>query len=244
MGRSIDLDGFTGYLSEPAGVPRGALIVIHEIWGLVDHITDVADRFAAEGYLVLAPDLFSSVGVDAHIGEELQRVMFSTDPEERSAAQPRLREKMAPLQAPEYSVFAVDALKKCVDYLVGQPHVNGRLGVIGFCFGGSYAFALAAADPRVRAAVPFYGSPPERDELGAISAAVLAVYGAKDERLMASLPDLTAAMADAGVDFTTKVYDGAGHAFFNDASPFTYNAPAAADAWTRALEFLERSLGD
>jgi carboxymethylenebutenolidase len=243
MGQTIDFDGFAGYLSEPGGSPRGALIVIHEIWGLVDHIKDVTDRFAAEGFLALAPDLLSSVGIDAHIGEELQAILRHPDPAQRSAGQPRLREKMAPLQAPEFAVFAVDALVKSVDYLAGQPGIDGRIAVVGFCFGGTYAFALAAADPRVRAAVPFYGSPPALDQVGAITAPVLALYGSTDERLMGSLPDVTQAMTDAGVDFTTKVYDGAGHAFFNDTNPITYNAEAASDAWKRVLAFLEQSLG-
>jgi carboxymethylenebutenolidase len=248
----IDLDGFSGYLSEPASAepasgeparaPRGALIVIHEIWGLVDHIKQVADRFAAKGYLVLAPDLLSEVGIDAHLGAELQAIMQNPDPEKRNAGQPLLREKMAPLQAPEFAAFAVGALTKSVDYLARQPGVDGRIAVTGFCFGGTYAFALAAADPRVRAAVPFYGTPPALDQVGAIKAPVLALYGATDERLMNSLPEVTTAMADAGVDFTAKVYEGAGHAFFNDTNPYSYNAEAASDAWGRVLDFLERSL--
>jgi carboxymethylenebutenolidase len=240
----IDLDGFLGYLSEPHGAPGGALIVIHEIWGLVDHIKDVADRFAAEGYLVLAPDLLSEVGIDAHIGAELQSIMQNPDPEKRNAGQPLLREKMAPLQAPGYAEFAADALKKCVDYFAGQPGIDGRMAVTGFCFGGTYAFALAAADSRVRAVVPFYGSPPALDQVGAITAPVLAFYGANDERLMRSLPDVTTAMTDAGVDFTTKVYDAAGHAFFNDTNPYSYNAEVASDAWSRAVTFLKQSLAD
>jgi carboxymethylenebutenolidase len=243
----IDLDGLSGYLSEPASsepsrAPRGALIVIHEIWGLVEHIKQVADRFAAEGYLVLAPDLLSEVGIDAHVGAELQAIMQNPDPEKRNAGQPLLREKMAPLQAPEYAAFAVDALKRSVDYLARQPGIGGRIAVTGFCFGGTYAFALAAADSRVRAVVPFYGSPPALDEVGAIKAPVLALYGANDDRLMGSLPEVTTAMTDAGVDFTTKVYEGAGHAFFNDTNPFSYNAEVAADAWSTVLDFLERSL--
>lgn len=242
----IDLDdgAFTAYLSEPAGPPRGALILIHEIWGLVDHITDVADRFAAEGYLVLAPDLLSKIGIDARLGDELQSIMRDPDPERRSAGQPLLREKMAPMQSPEYAAFAVDALKKSVDYLAGQAGVDGRIAVAGFCFGGTYSFALAASDTRVRAVVPFYGAPPALEQVGAITAPVFALYGDEDKRLMDSLPAVTTAMTDAGVDFTTKVYDGVGHAFFNDTNPFAYNAEAASDAWTRVLGFLELSLGD
>lgn len=244
MGQRIELDAghFSAYLAAPTGPLRGALIVIHEIWGLVDHITAVADRFAAEGYLVLAPDLLSEVGIEARIGLELQGIMFHADPETRSNGQTRLREKMAPLQSPEYAEFAVDALKKCVDYLAAQPGVDGRIAVTGFCFGGSYSFALATADSRVRAAAPFYGQPPALDAVAAISAPVHAFYGRTDERLMDSLPEVTAAMTDAGVDFTAQVYEGAGHAFFNDTNPFTYNAEAASDAWTRVLAFLDRSL--
>jgi carboxymethylenebutenolidase len=230
------------YRAEPVGELRSALIVIHEIWGLVDHIKNVADRYAAEGYLVVAPDILSHGGITPEVGIELGTLMFRGTDEERAAAQPLMREKMAPVNQPEYAAWAVAALKKVVDYLEAQPGVDGRIGVLGFCFGGSYSFALAAADRRIRSAIPFYGSPPETAELAHLDAPVLALYGENDERLIATLPDVTKRMHDAGVQFVSHVYEGAGHAFFNDTNPVTYRPDVAADAWTRSLEFLRGSL--
>lgn len=246
MGFMVDIDVASGsipaYRSEPSGQPKAALVVIHEIWGLVDHIKDVADRCAAEGYLVIAPDLLSGVGVVPELGQELQRLAFSSDEAERTEAQPLLREKLAPARSPEYAEWAVPALKGVVDRLEAQPGIDGRIGVVGFCFGGSYSFALAAADPRVHAAVPFYGQPPQSSAIADIACPILAFYGDRDERLMRSLPEVTAAMADAAVAFTPHVYAGARHAFFNDTNPATYDADAAADSWRRTLAFLSDSL--
>jgi carboxymethylenebutenolidase len=234
-------DQLRAYRAEPVVELRGALVLIHEIWGLVDHIKDVADRYAAEGYLVIAPDILSRGGVTPEVGLELLRLMAGTE-EERTKAQPLMREKMAPVNAPEYAEWAVGALKSVVDYLVAQPGVDGRIGVLGFCFGGSYSFALAAADRRIRGAVPFYGFPPETAELAHLDCPVLALYGENDERLMQSLPDVTKRMHDAGVQFISHVYAGAGHAFFNDTNKTTYRPDVAADAWKRSLEFLRGSL--
>lgn len=239
-----DLDGgpLSVYRTEAVGELRGALIVIHEIWGLVDHIKNVADRYAAEGYLVIAPDILSHGGVTPKVGAELNQLMFKGTDEERAKAQPLMREKMTPVNQPEYGAWAVASLKKVVDYLEAQPGVDGRIGVLGFCFGGTYSFALAAADPRIRGAVPFYGSPPETADLAHLDCPVLALYGADDERLITGLPDVTERMKEAGVQFVSHVYEGAGHAFFNDTNPIMYRKDVAADAWMRSLEFLRGTL--
>ncbi|WP_349898332.1 dienelactone hydrolase family protein [Parafrigoribacterium soli] len=246
MGTSIEIDTADGslpaYRSEPSGAPRGGIVLIHEIWGLVEHIRGVADRLAEAGYLVIAPDLLSGVGVVPEVGQQLQELTFSSDEARRTEAQPLMREKLAPARSPEYGRWAVEALGSVVDLVAAEPGVDGRIAVIGFCFGGSYSFALAAADPRVRAAVPFYGQPPETSELGSISCPVLAFYGDQDERLMEALPRVTQEMADAGVDFTPRVYEGARHAFFNESNSATYDADAAADAWQRTLTFLDERL--
>lgn len=231
------------YLSEPSGALRGALVLIHEIWGLADHITDVADRYAAEGYLVAAPDLLSHVGVSPEAGEELHRLVMSTDEKERVAAQPAMRDRLAPARTPEFGAWAVGALRSVVDDLAARPSVGDRIGVTGFCFGGTYTFALAAADQRIRAAVPFYGAPPDLGAMSGIGCPVLAFYGDQDERLMATLPEVRTAMAAAEVDFTAQVYAGARHAFFNDSNDSTYDADAAGDAWRRTLAFLAAHLG-
>ncbi|MFB0837715.1 dienelactone hydrolase family protein [Arthrobacter sp. E44] len=229
------------YVSEPAGTPKGGLVVVHEVWGLVGHTRDVADRFAAEGYLAVAPDLLSGAGGVPDLSGELQEAAF--DPQQRSNAQPRLRKHMAPIRSPEYAKHAVAALHVCFDHLEGVAGLTGRVAATGFCLGGTYTFSLAVAEPRLRAAVPFYGHAEFKDaELRAINCPVLAFYGQQDAALMEELPGLKVRMRAAGVDFEAVVYPGAGHAFFKDTNKYTYNAEAAADSWTRTLAFLERSL--
>ena len=229
------------YRAEPVGELCGALVLIHEIWGLVDHIKNLADRYAAQGYLVIAPDILSRGGLTPEVGIELGKLMFGSD-EDRAKAQPLMREKMAPVNEPEYAAWAVGALVSVVDYLQAQPEIDGRIGVLGFCFGGSYSFALAAADRRIRGAVPFYGAPPKTADLAHLDCPVLALYGEDDERLIVSLPEVTQRMHDAAVQFVSHVYAAAGHAFFNDTNPVTYRPEVAADAWTRSLEFLRGTL--
>lgn len=229
------------YVSEPAGTPKGGLVVVHEVWGLVRHTKDVADRFAAEGYVAVAPDLLSGAGGVPDLSGELQEAAF--DPQQRSNAQPRLRKHMAPMRSPEYAKHAVAALRVCFDHLEGVPGLAGRVAAMGFCLGGTYTFSLAVAEPRLRAAVPFYGHAEFKDaELRAINCPVLAFYGEQDSALMEELPGLKHRMRAAGVDFEAVVYPGTGHAFFNDTNRYTYNAEAAEDSWRRTLAFLERSL--
>jgi carboxymethylenebutenolidase len=229
------------YVSEPAGTPKGGLVVVHEVWGLVRHTKDVADRFAAEGYVAVAPDLLSGAGGVPDLSGELQEAAF--DPQQRSNAQPRLRKHMAPMRSPEYAKHAVAALRVCFDHLEGVPGLAGRVAATGFCLGGTYTFSLAVAEPRLRAAVPFYGHAEFKDaELRAINCPVLAFYGEQDSALMEELPGLKHRMAAAGLDFEAVVYPGTGHAFFNDTNRYTYNAEAAEDSWRRTLAFLERSL--
>lgn len=235
-------DTFETYVARPEGPVRGAVIVIHEIWGLAAHITDIADRFAAEGYLAVAPDLLSHAGIHPALGEELLQIMVSEDEKVRTEGQPRLREAFSAIHAPEFGAWAVARLIEVVDHLEQQPGVDGRIVVTGFCFGGSYSFALAAADPRVRAAVPFYGAPPALDQLGSIRVPVHAFYGEQDERLMQTLPEVRKAMLEADVDFQDKVYPDAGHAFFNDTNSRAYREQAAQDAWAIPLSVFEKAL--
>lgn len=243
MGAMLDLDGVIVYRAEPTIPPRGALVLIHEIWGLVPHIRDVADRWAAEGYLVLAPDLLSDAGITPEVGAELAVLRDEPDEEKRLRGQALLREKFALMNAPAFAAEAVTQLRLVVDALAAEPGIEGRIAVTGFCFGGTYSFALAAADPRVRAAVPFYGVSPDAASIARIACPVLALYGEDDPRIVAALPQTRAEMADAGVDFTDTVYPGARHAFFNDTNAVAYDAGAARDAWARALAFLARHLG-
>ncbi|KAA9111678.1 dienelactone hydrolase family protein [Microbacterium rhizomatis] len=243
MDALIELDGVRAYRAVPLGTPRGGIVLIHEIWGLVPHIRDIADRLAAEGYVVMAPDLLSDVGITPEFGEEIQAMLADPDEERRTAAQPRLRAALAPTRVPDFGHTAVQRLRAVVDALDVEPGVDGRIAVIGFCFGGSYAFALAADDHRVRAAIPFYGQAPEADDIARIGCPVLALYGQHDPALIDALPEVRATMAAAGIDFTPIVYPDAGHAFFNDSNAQRYQPEAASDAWDRTLVFLTEKLG-
>ena len=229
----------SAYRADPQGEPRGAVVVVQEIWGLTAHIRDVADRFAAEGYVAVAPDLLAHVGLTAEVGSRIFALTNRADEQERPAAQPQRRAATTPARQPEFAAWAVPALRGVVGALAGEPDVDGRVGVVGFCFGGTYAFALAAADDGVRAAIPFYGSFPEQADPATIACPVLAFYGESDHRITDGLPELEARMGEAGVDFTARVYHGVGHAFFNDDAPSRYNADVAADAWQRTLAFLD-----
>jgi carboxymethylenebutenolidase len=232
---------FDVYVARPEGAPKAALVVVHEIWGLLPHIREVADRFAADGYLVVAPDILSRAGIAPDLGEDLFTVMHHPDEEVRVAAQPRLRDALTEARSPEYAAWATQALVAAVDWLAAQPAVDGRILATGFCFGGTYTFLLAAADDRVVAAAPFYGHAPAADRLADIHCPVLALYGQNDPSLVDALPELRSQMADAGVRFDDVVYPDAGHAFFNDAGP-RYVRAAADDAWDRVRAFFTANL--
>jgi carboxymethylenebutenolidase len=239
----ITIDSVPAYEVAPPGEALGGLIVIHEVWGLSAHIKDVAERFAAEGYHVIAPDLLSETDISAHATPQMQHDLFN--PEKRNAVQPKLRELMAPLQSPEFARTTNDKLRAIFKYLYDQPALKHQVGVVGYCFGGSYSFSLAMIEPRLGAAVPYYGhADASVAELSNITCPVLAFYGEQDERLASALPELEEKMHAARVDFTAVVYPGAGHAFFNDTNPFAYNKAAAKDAWSQTLEFLDLHLRD
>lgn len=234
---------FDAYLATPEGEVKGGLIVIHEVWGLVDHTKDVADRFAKEGYLVLAPSLLAEFGLTEEKADEFQKLLFdpAADQEQKSKAQPAFREMLAPLRAPEFAAKTAARVQACFDYLAERS--NDKVAITGFCFGGTYSFSLAVREPRLKAAIPFYGHADfSAAELAEIEAPVLAFYGEKDQALVSNLPELTTKMQEAGVDFEAVVYPGTGHAFFNDANEWVYNEAAAKDSWTKTLDFLAAKL--
>ncbi|MGH7234506.1 MAG: dienelactone hydrolase family protein [Candidatus Saccharimonadales bacterium] len=232
---------FGVYLARPEGQVKGAIIVIHEVWGLVDHIKSVADRYAAEGYVALAPDLLSETDITSHATPELQEDLFN--PEKRNLAQTKMRSLMAPMQEPDFASKTLAKLEVCFDYLYNPPEVKRQVAVTGFCFGGSYSYSLALEEPRLKLAMPFYGHvTTDVAELAKIKCPVRAFYGQNDERLIDGLDELKTAMESAGVNFEAKVYPDCGHAFFNDTNKFAYNENAAADAWSRALDLLSQYL--
>ncbi|MBC8102028.1 MAG: dienelactone hydrolase family protein [Cytophagales bacterium] len=211
-----------GYLSAPEGKgPFPAVLVIHENRGLNEHTRDVARRFAAEGFVALAPDaLARSGGTGA----------MKTPDEARAAIG---------LLTPEQ---AISDLRSALRFLDAHPAVQkGKLGVVGFCWGGARSFTLATQDPRLRGSVVFYGTAPSAPELAKTLCPVLGLYGETDERITSRVPETTAAMKAAGKKYESKIYAGAGHAFFNDTGE-RYNAAAASDAWTRTLAFFRANL--
>lgn len=232
----VTISGQTpAYLAEADGATT-AIIVTHEVWGLNDQIRSVADRLAAAGYLALAPDLLVGTGITDQMTPELIAEVFN--PETRDAAQPKLRAAMAPIQSPEFGVATVERLKACFDYLVERPNIK-HVVAWGFCFGGSYSFSLACAEPKLAAAIVFYGHAPDEDELVKIACPVYGYYGETDTALVEALPELEATMKRLGKQFESKVYPGVGHAFFNDTNPVTYNQEVADDAWGRVLTILK-----
>lgn len=205
----------------PAAQPRGAVLVIHENKGLNDWVRSVVGRFGGIGYSALGIDLLSAQGGTATF----------KDSAEATAA----LGKIPPAQ------FVAD-LRSGLDEL--QRRAPGmKLAVLGFCFGGGLTWQLlAAGEPRLSAALPFYGPLPDpHDFAGSKQAAVLAFYGAKDARVTASKDAAAAALEQAGTVHQIVVEPDADHAFFNDSGQ-RYNPTAAADAWAQTQSWMQRYL--
>jgi carboxymethylenebutenolidase len=204
--------------------PRGSVLVVHENRGLTDHIRSVAGRLAASGYSALAVDLLSEDGGTGTF----------TDPAQATAA----------LNAAAATPGRfVDDMKAGITEL--QRRAPGtKVAAIGFCFGGAMVWSLlAAGEPRLSAAAPFYGPLPDNADLaGSRNAAVLAVYGELDNRVNASREAARAALEQAGLPHEIVTYQGADHAFFNDTGQ-RYNAAAAAQAYDTLLDWFATYLG-
>lgn len=249
-----------GYIALPAGEgPFPAIVVIQEIWGLVDHIKDVARRFANEGYVALAPDLYTGEWHETMSPERIAAGMaflrnapqeVQRDPSKlESALSERPQEErdaikmLATVMSPNQRFRFAEDLLGAVEYLKSRPEVDGdRIGSIGFCMGGALSGHLATLSPDLRAAVIFYGENPPLERVSDIQARVLGIYGSEDHRITDALPELEEAMKESGKSFEYHIYPGAPHAFFNDTRP-NYREEAARDAWQRVLEFFDEALG-
>jgi len=249
------------FIAFPDGVSgrRPAVVVIHEIFGPDAHIRDVARRFAKQGYVAAAPNLFTG---------ELQRQLtpgnialamqaFAQAPPdlrrnpakmaEFAATQPPERrpiiEAFGKISSPTaHASFALDLLAVS-RYLRSLPEVDpGRVGSVGFCFGGAMSARLATVDSELRAAVIFYGQNPPLEDVPKIQARILGLYGSEDPGITGTVPDFAAAMKRAGKQFDSHVYSGAKHAFFNDTRP-NYHEASAQDAWARVSTFFADTLG-
>jgi len=222
-GESITFAGpsaeLRGYVAS-AETPRGAMLVIHENRGLNDHIRSVTSRLAADGYSALAIDLLSEEGGSEALAQgEVQAALSAASPE-------RL----------------VGDMKAGLTELERRAP-GAKLGIVGFCFGGGMVWTLLdAGEPRLAAAIPFYGPAPSSPDFTGDKAAVLAIYAQLDDRVNASRPAAEAALVAAGLEHEIKVYPGVDHAFFNDTGP-RYNAEQAAAAYADVLAWLGHHLG-
>ncbi len=212
------------YMVQPqAKGPRPALIVVQEWWGLNDHMKDVARRYAREGYLAIAPDLYSRLGNK-----------ITADPNEAGKLMNTLKQE-----------DGLKDLNATVKYLKTVPGVDAaKIGVTGFCMGGSYALMLPCVNREIKAAVPFYGQVPSPDTpLQNLACPVLYIYGEDDGWITkADVQRLAAALKKYNKPGEIKTYPGAPHAFFNDTRKDVYKPAEAKDAWTRALAFFKQHL--
>jgi len=199
---------------------RPAVVVIHENRGLNPHIEDVARRLALEGFLALAPDLLSLVG--------------GTPPNEDAARE--LHPKMDREQAIAASVAAVSFLQK-------HAESTGKVGAVGFCFGGGVVNRMATDSPDLVAGVPYYGVQPPADKVPAIKAALLLQYAETDENINKGIAAYEAALKANNKPYTVYSYPGTQHAFNNDTGAARYNKQAADLAWERTVAFFKEKLG-
>ncbi len=210
-----------GYLVKPADQPGklGTVIVVHENRGLNPHIRDVARRVALEGFVALAPDFMSPAG--------------GTPDDDNKA-----RELFATLDPAQVAANAVAT----VAYLKGYKDGNGKVGAVGFCWGGGTVNMLAVNSPDLSAAVAYYGMQPKAEDVPRIKAALLLHYAGLDSRTNAGIDAFRKALDAAHVEYTAYVYDGANHAFNNDTSAARYDKKAADLAWERTIAFLKQKL--
>jgi carboxymethylenebutenolidase len=267
---TISKPELTGYLARPerAQGPLPGVLVIQEAWGVDAHIEDVTRRFAAAGYLALAPDLFAEGGkrpapLAAERMAELVKFVNAgppnlfADPAAREAALAKLPEAerarvseslgamTSTVMAPARRESLLGALQAAARYLRQErAETRGqKIGAVGFCLGGALSGLLACRDPQLGAAVIFYGNAPAAEEIPKIRCPVLGLYGGADQRITSGVPAFAEAMRAAGKRLEPFVYDGVGHAFFNDGRP-AYDVAAARDAFARTLSFLHETLGE
>jgi carboxymethylenebutenolidase len=210
-----------GYLARPkAKGKRPAVIVIQENRGLNPHIQDVVRRLAVEGFLAFGPDLLSVSGGTPPNEDQARDLHAKTDPKDITTA-------------------AIAA----VPFMLGHAESNGRVGVVGFCFGGGVANRMAAANPELKGVVVFYGIQVPASEVPGIRAPLLLHYAALDERVNAGIAAYEAALKENNKRYTIYMYPGVNHAFNNDTGGARYNKEAADLAWSRTLAFFKEHLG-
>ena len=213
--------GLKGYLVKPkdAAGKLPTVIVIHENRGLNPHIKDVTRRMAAEGFIALGLDYLSPMG--------------GTPADEDKG-----RDMIGQLKGPDMIAYG----KAAVAYLKTRPDSNGKVGAIGFCWGGGAVNTLAVNEPNLNAGVAYYGGQPKAEDVPKINAAMMMHYGSLDERINAGIPAYEGALKQAGKTYEIYVYEGANHAFNNDTNAARYDKEAAEAAWKRTVGFLKKNL--
>ena len=213
-----------GYLAEPEdGQTHPALVAIQEFWGLVPHIKDVAGRFAGEGFIALAPDLYH--GEIAVEPDEARKLAMELD-----------RDR------------AVQEIVAAIRYLKALDQVQPKkIGVVGWCMGGSLSIATAASQLQgadaLGAAVAFYGKPRDMSIISEIKAPLLGLYGELDHGIPTEqVHEMEGILEENGIEHEIHIYPGAGHAFFNNTRPQAYNPSAAQDAWRRTIDWFRKYL--
>lgn len=217
--------GMKAFVAAPQATgKRPAIIIVQEWWGLTDHVKDIARRYAAEGYVAIAPDLYSRLG---HA--------LTTDAGEAGKLMNTLKQE-----------DGLADLNATVGYLKSAPEVDAtKIGITGFCMGGSYALMLPCINAEIKAAVPFYGQVPNPDTpIQKLACPILYIYGEDDGWITkADVQRLAAALKKYNKPGEIKTYPGAPHAFFRDTDPSVYRPEAAKDAWARTKAFFKQHLG-
>ncbi len=221
---TIQYPGETGRVSAYLAKPKDdgkhpGIIVIHENKGLRPHIRDVARRVALEGFMVIAPDALSPLG---------------GSPGDSDKARSRMRE-LDPQSTVKNYVAAVK-------YLKTHPQTTGKVGCMGFCWGGGVTNQVAVLSADLTAAVPFYGRQPKSEDVPNIKASLLCHYGELDKRINEGIEAFEAALKANSVKYKIFMYEGAKHAFFNDTRPDRYHPEASRLAWKRTIDFFKEEL--
>ena len=211
-----------GYYARPAVISHRlpGVVVIHENRGLNPYIEDVTRRLAVAGFIAFAPDALYPLG--GYPGN---------DDDGRTMQRERDRDEM-------FEDFVA-----AVQFLRDHPDSSGKVGSVGFCYGGGVSMALAVRDPQLAAAVAFYGRHPAAEDAARIEAPLMIHHGELDERINAGWPDFEEALEDAGADYVQYMYEDASHGFHNDTTP-RFDEAAAALAWERTVAFFESHLAE
>lgn len=197
----------------------GCVVVIHENRGLNPHIIDVTRRVAAEGFIALGIDALSPFGGTPADEDKGRELIGKLDPDKN-----------------------LQNYLKGLEYLRARKDGNGKTGVVGFCWGGAMANKLAVNDPKLQAAVAYYGAQAKAEDVSKIKASLMLHYGGLDERINAGIPAYEEALKQNHVDYQIFIYEGVNHAFNNDTSPTRYNEAAAKLAWQRTIDLFKNKL--